>query len=236
LLDVAKATIFQEFNRSGIGFLRTDGSISEIEIISRIKKLPFVEYAGPNQIVRADYEPNDPYFKGTAPASYAAQWALKNTAQSPPGGTSDADIDAPEAWDLTTGSSNVVVAILDTGIPMVGGALSHEDLNDASRILLGPDVIGDGGGVRDLAGHGTHTAGIIGATGNNGLGITGIAPNSKLLIVQVFDNYGNGTVNSFSAGVDSVIEYQTNNPNKRVIINFSGGANYDPIIDLPPKK
>ena len=77
---------------------------------------------------------DDPYFLN--------QWALNNISQDPPHGTADADIDAPQGWDITTGDPNIItIAILDTGIPMKDGTLSHPDLNDQNKIILGPDLL-----------------------------------------------------------------------------------------------
>ena len=113
------------------------------------------------------------------------QWGLHNTGQT--GGTADKDIDAPEAWNITTGSSEIVVAVLDTGIDY-----THPDL--AANIWTNPgEIAGDGidddgnGKIDDVHGydfvngsadrdplddhrHGTHVAGTIAAAGNNGIG------------------------------------------------------------------
>jgi subtilisin family serine protease len=151
--------------------------------------------------------PNDPYF--------SSQWALNNTGQTPsfvsqsrstpvPAGTSDADVDAPEAWDITTGNDNVTVAIVDSGI-----ALDHPDIaqniwhnpgeSGAGKETNGIDDDGDGH-VDDYRGwdfygsedndpsdefmHGTFSAGIIGGTANNSLGISGLSPHVRLMAVK----------------------------------------------------
>ncbi len=139
------------------------------------QQLDGVAYAEPNYILTTHTTPNDP--------SFGDLWGLHNTGQS--GGTADADIDAPEAWDLTTGSSTVVVAVIDTGIDY-----THPDLvanmfrNETDCNTNGVDDDGNGY-VDDCYGidtanhdsnpmddnqHGTHTAGTIGASGNNGVG------------------------------------------------------------------
>lgn len=130
--------------------------------------------------------------------NYALQWALNNTGQT--GGTTDADVDAPEAWDITTGGltaagDTIVVAIVDAGVQ-----LTHPDL--APNIwrnygeIPGNSIDDDGNGyVDDINGwnaynntgtlatdnHGTHVAGIIGARGNNTAGVSGINWNVKLM-------------------------------------------------------
>ena len=86
---------------------------------------PNVEYAEPNYALCASKVPNDNYFRN--------QWALNNDGTYA-NGTADADIDAPEAWDITTGSSSIVIAVLDTGIDY-----THEDL--ANNIWQNPGEI-----------------------------------------------------------------------------------------------
>jgi serine protease len=97
-----------------------DRAIKELEADSRVR------YAEPNFVVRAQRVPNDP--------SFGQLWGLNNTGQTVNGvaGTADADIDAPEAWDVTTGSSNVTVAVIDTGVdfshPDLGGSMATSTL------------------------------------------------------------------------------------------------------------
>lgn len=190
-------------------FLGTDRAISDLEANANI------EYAEKNYIVHLDSTPNDTY--------YSYQWGLNNSGQS--GGTSDADIDAPEAWDTFTGSSDIVMAIIDSGIDY-----DHDDLQ--SNIWNNPGETGDGketdnidndgnGYVDDWRGwdfansdnspmddlypeyHGTHVAGIAGAEGNNSTGVTGVCWNSKLMPLKVIDYTGYFT----AANVISAIDY-----------------------------
>lgn len=124
--------------------------------------------------------PNDTYFSN--------QYYLHNTGQT--GGVTDADIDAPEAWDISTGSSSIVVAVIDEG-----GA-AHEDL-PLSRIVAGYDYVyldtdPSAGGNQA---HGMAVVGVIAASQNNNLGITGVAPNCKVMNIRIFDEYGFPTSN-----------------------------------------
>ena len=160
--------------------------------------LPQVRYVEPNHVVRTvEAVPNDP--------SLSQLWGLSNTGQT--GGTADADIDAPEAWDLATGDSNVVVAVTDTGVDF-----SHPDLA-AQRWVNTDDPFGggdqDGNGlVDDWSGwdfvnddndafddnqHGTHVSGTVGAVGDNGVGVVGVNWNVKIMPLKFLNAAGSGS-------------------------------------------
>lgn len=126
-------------------------------------------------------------------------------------------VEAPDAWGITTGSSSIMVGILDTGIPISSGSLSHPDLQNTSRIIQGVDYVGDGNGVKDERGHGTHVAGIAGAETNNSTGVAGMGWSSKLRIYQVFDDLGRGFDSYFYNAVINAVD------NGCQVINFSGG-------------
>lgn len=115
--------------------------------------------------------------KTTADPYYIGQWALQNTGQS--GGQVDNDIDAPEAWALTTGCSSVRVAIIDDGVD-----LTHPDLD--GNMLPGFDATGgnSGGGPDASSSHGTLCAGIVAAEANNNIGLAGVAYNAKIVPVR----------------------------------------------------
>ena len=163
------------------------------------ERRPNVEYAEPNFIDRpAAAVPNDP--------SFNQLWGLDNTGQSVDGmsGTSDADVDAPEAWDLGTGGTGVTVGVADTGI-----AYDHPDL--AGNVWTNPGESGGGkesngvdddgnGWIDDVHGydfalgdsdprddqdHGSHVAGTIGAIGDNGAGVTGVNWQARLAALRV---------------------------------------------------
>ena len=207
------------------------------DALAKYRQSPAVEYAEPNYIHRLTAIPNDTLFTGTL-------WGLHNTGQSINGivGTPDVDIDAPEAWDLTTGSSDVIIAVIDSGI-----AYDHPDL--AANMWTNPrdtpdGIDNDGNGFIDDVngydffnndpdpmdppdpagnpGHGTHVAGTIAAVGNNSLGITGVMHTAKLMALKAGDVQGSLT----SAAILQAEDYARVNGARAINASFgrTGGA------------
>ncbi len=207
----ADAALFSAFDEQGVVIgreLALVPGLREIHLsagvdleaaLALFRANPSVIFAEPNYHVRLMLAPNDP--------SYGSQWNLNNIGQT--GGTVDADIDAPEAWERTTGSSTIV-AVIDTGVDY-----NHPDL--AANMWVNtleqsgqPGVDDDGNGyVDDVHGydfvnrdgtplddhnHGTHVAGILGAVGNNGIGITGVNWTVRIMALKILDSTGNGTI------------------------------------------
>lgn len=169
-------------------------------VAAEISKDPEVEYAEPNYIVSVLATPNDPFFN--------SQWDLHNTGQF--GGVVDADIDAPEAWDIKNNSS-VVVGVIDTGIDYNHPDLSaniwtnpgetpnnsvDDDLNGFVDDYYGWDFANNDNNPMDDHGHGTHVAGTIAAVGNNGVGISGIAWQGKVAAIKFLNSGGYGSLNA----------------------------------------
>lgn len=169
--------------------------------------IPGVAAAEPDWIVHLELTPNDP--------SYAQQWALNNTGQI--GGTADADIDAPEAWEYATGSRSVKVGVIDTGIDLthpdlqanlwtnpgeIPGNGIDDDGNGYIDDVHGWNFVGDNANPQDDHFHGTHVAGTIGATGGNGLGVAGVCPQVSLVALKFLDANGSGAT---SDAVEAVL-------------------------------
>jgi len=163
-------------------------------LVEKFRTSGLVEFAEPDFLRFLDAVPNDPkYADGTL-------WGLNNFGQN--GGLLDADIDAPEAWDVLSSASNIVVAVLDTGI-----RYTHEDL--AANIWVNPLDGGHGlnaftgtNNVMDDQGHGTLVSGVLGAVGNNGKGVTGVAWRVQLMAGKCFDGGGNSSDSLIIACID----------------------------------
>lgn len=148
-----------------------------IEVANKLYESGNFIFAYPNIICKAELFstfPNDPYFQ--------FQITCHNTGQTFNGhtGTSDADIDAPEAWDITTGNSNIIIAVFDEGVTS-----DHPDLPNTRQVRLNGSNYGSGDANNPSPtgddNHGNSCAGIIGATMNNNQGIAGIAPNCRIM-------------------------------------------------------
>lgn len=212
LLEGLGATIRRDFDELGFGVIELPADVDILSVASDLKENELIKVAEPNMVVRAHWEPDDDYYQD------GYQWALKNTSQSPPNGTYDADIDAQEAWDISRGNSTVIIAILDSGIPILSGNLSHTDLNLSTKFILGPDYIDDpSDGVKDMHGHGTHVTGIASAETDNSAGIAGVAGNCRVMVIQVFNQNLGGSWEAFLDGVRYAVD------NGAKIINYSGG-------------
>jgi serine protease len=154
------------------------------------------------------------------------------------GGIPDADIDAPEAWDLTTGSHDVVVAVVDSGVDY-----THEDLSanmfqnpgdcDANGLdddgngyaddCHGIDAFDSDSDPMDENGHGTHVAGIIGAVGNNGVGIAGVNWSTQILACKAGDSSNNLSIYAVNECLQYVADMKDLGANI-VAVNYSAGG------------
>lgn len=170
-----------------------------LDAIETLQKRNDVLYAEPNYCITLDSTDvtNDEYV--------SEQWALDK-------------INLPDAWKITTGSKSVKVGVIDSGIKA-----DHPDLKDNVDCELSKSFVegtDDSDALEDVFGHGTHVAGIIGAVGNNSIGVSGTCWNVDLVSLKVLDDNGVcGNSNDKISGVINAINYaKANNIN---ILNFS---------------
>jgi thermitase len=154
--------------------LRIPAGADEGQVAAAYRRNPHVEYAELNYIANAVNTPNDPYFTG------GYQWNMTK-------------IQAPQAWDLTTGSASVSVAVLDTGVD-----LSHPDLQ--GKVVASVNF-SDSSTAGDANGHGTHVAGIVAAATNNSQGVAGLGYNTTVMNVKVLGDNGTGGNSWIAQGI-----------------------------------
>jgi subtilisin family serine protease/opacity protein-like surface antigen len=222
-----KTSVRRESSLTATQLLSLPSGMPVDEAVREYRQHPDVLYAEPNYIRRSSATiPNDP--------SFGQQWGLRNTGQTinatPPFmGRSGADIDAPAAWDITTGSPTIVIAVLDSGVDN-----THPDLsaNLTSGVNFTPEFscnqncdctqidppVPPNNNPMDDSGHGTHVAGIIAARGNNGIGVTGVLWNAMIMPLKMLDQNGCGTVEAESEAIEYAIA------NGAQIINASFGS------------
>jgi thermitase len=179
----------------------------ELQLIEALSRNPAVEYAEPDELVTAATD--DEYF----PRQYALQnngQSFTNTAStlSVAAGKMDADVDAVEAWNVTTGSGTRV-AIIDSGVA--------SDNPDIAPKVVARANFSDAATGEDNYGHGTHVAGIVAATANNTIGVAGVCPGCTILDAKVLNDSGSGSSSRIANGINWAVS------NGAKVINMSLG-------------
>lgn len=196
----------------GLQVLRPAAHETLSSVLADCQTNPLVAWAELDyRVAAAAVLPNDPYFQN------GTQWWLNNYGQN--SGLPDADLDAPEGWELQRFASNVVVAILDSGVRP-----THEDL--AENLWRNPldgssgfNALTGQSDPWDDNGHGTHLAGILGAVGNNTRGVTGVAWRPRLMICKFLDAAGNG----FNSDAVACIEFARAHGAQILNLSWGGG-------------
>src|SRR5262245_58206324 len=203
-------------------------------LVDMLSRLPGVEYAEPNYVYRRQLTPND--------ASFGSLWGLNNTGQTIQGqvGVADADIDAVSAWDVSTGSSSIVVGVIDTGVDY-----NHPDLAAniwsapaAFSVTVGGQTINCPAGSHgfnavnntcnplDDNNHGTHVSGTIGARGNNSSGVVGVNWTTSIMGLKFLSASGSGNTADAIECIDFAIQAKARfgaQANVRILSNSWGG-------------
>ncbi|NRA83981.1 MAG: S8 family serine peptidase [Gammaproteobacteria bacterium] len=202
------------------------------QAIKKLSANPNVEYAEPNFIYTTSTTPDDP--------RYSELWAHNNTT------TPGADISSQDAWEITTGSSDVIIGVIDTGVDY-----NHEDL--AGNSWVNPnEIAGDGidndnngyiddvhginaitgsGDPMDDADHGSHVAGTIGAKGNNGIGVTGVNWDVSIIGCKFLSSAGTGTTADAIECIDYMVALKNSGINIVALNNSWGGGGFSQALE-----
>lgn len=179
----------------GLALVKLPDGVSVPSAKSKFRASIGVRYAEPDHIGTFAAVPND--------TNWGQLWGLNNTGQT--GGTPDADIDAPEAWDIQKGKAQVIVAVCDSGVyydhedlranmwvntaEFNGLAGVDDDNNGYVDDIYGYDFANGTGQIVDNIGHGTHVSGTIGAVGNNSLGVVGVNWTVRIMALKIGDTF-----------------------------------------------
>src|SRR5688572_27822114 len=173
-----------QFIGDGVFLVTAPKQMQPAEVSSRLGRVPGFRHVTPDFRYTADLTPNDQF--------YSQMWGLNQG--------SDIDIDAPEGWNTSTGSNTVVLGDSDTGVDMqhpdlinniwvnpgeIPGNFIDDDQNGYTDDVNGYNFFHNNNNPSDDTDHGTHTSGTMGAQGNNGIGVTGVGWNFKILPLKV---------------------------------------------------
>lgn len=173
------------------------------DAIAELRADPNVEFAEPDRLVSIVATPNDTY--------YSSQWQYPQ-------------INLPAAWDITTGSDSVIVAVIDTGV-----LSTHPDLNDklTTGAAAGYDYFNNDANPNDDQGHGTFVAGIIAAETNNASWVSGACWSCKIMAIKALGANGTGPTSAVVSGIDHAVAGGAQ------VINLSLGSSApDPAMEL----
>lgn len=214
----------------GLQVVQLPPGLSVQEALFRYRGDPNIAYAEPDTFVHVlETVPNDP--------SFSSLWAMKNTGQS--GGKIDADIDATDAWTLSTGSDSVYIGVIDTGVDYNHPDLSSNIYSSASDCNLngvdddedgyvddchGIDTLNHDSDPMDDHNHGSHVAGIIGATGDNGVGVVGVNWRVSIIPCKFADASGSGPASAAIECLDWLATLKDHGLNIIATNNSWGGS------------
>lgn len=228
-LDAAGATEIRDLPSADAVLVRVDPGVTRAQAERSLDAAAAVDFAEPDYRVTTAAAATDPMF--------GSLWGLHNLGGS--GGVLDADIDAPEAWDLATGSG-VVVAVTDTGADLthpdlapslwtnpgeIAGNGLDDDADGWADDVNGIDTANGDGSPADDNGHGSHVAGTIAAAANNGIGVAGVAYGAKVMPLKFMTANGSGYTSAAITAIDFA------RANGATVVNASwGGAGYSEAL------
>lgn len=214
--------------------------------IANFNSLPEVEYAEPNFIYSVvELNPFDALLNSTNDPKFNELWGLENTGDNDPTGMSDgvagADVDAVRAWDISKGSRDVKIAVIDTGVDYNhpdlaanmwtneaeanGEAGVDDDGNGFVDDIYGYDFAYNDGDPMDRQSHGTHCAGTIAAVHDNNEGVAGVMAEAQIVAVKFLSDSGSGT----TADAIEAIDYATN-LDVDIMSNSWGGGGFSQAL------
>jgi hypothetical protein len=194
VLGALKATQLEEILPIRIKRIKVPAQALE-SILAALSRNPNVKFAEKNYLVKAESIPNDGY--------YSTQWHLPK-------------ISAPTAWDISTGTSSISIAIADTGVDP-----AHPDL--AAKLLPGYNFVLGNSDTHDVYGHGTLVAGSAAAISNNSVGVAGVAWNNPIVPLVIADSSGYATYSSLANSITYAADHGIR------IINLSFGGTMSSI-------
>jgi len=231
----------KEFLTAEREFVLVKSSQAMSSALSSLSANSAVEYAEPNYIFRIVGSPND--------SEYNQLWGMNNIGQTINGvaGVAGVDIGAEKAWTVTTGSKNVVVAVIDTGFDRTiedlkdnawvneaelnGKSGKDDDKNGLVDDIYGYDFANNDADPMDDHGHGSHVSGTIGAKGDNNKDVVGVAWNVKIMGVKFLTAQGSGTLD----GAVKSIDYATRMGAQILSNSWGGGGFTQALFDVIKK-
>ena len=246
---IAAKRVDQIRNRAGLKALKrykrlrihrmklSQSGLSVRQAAKLLNGMPDVVYAEPNYKISTLAAPSD--------SRFSELWGMSNTGQT--GGSADADIDALEAWDISTGDPGIVVAVIDTGVDYnhedlaanmwtnpgeIPGNAIDDDGNGYVDDVHGIDTVNADGDPFDDNGHGTHTSGTIGGVGDNGIGVAGVNWNVRIMALKFLDAGGSGWISDAVECLDYAVMMKTTyGVNVRLTSNSWGGGGFSQAME-----
>jgi len=230
ILNDLNANVVEQYSSIGAQLWQISGTTVK-DALFRYWDNPALEYIEPNYTLN---------LVGTMPddASFSQLWGLHNSGQS--GGKEDADIDAPEAWELLTGNQETVVAVIDTGVDYthpdlaanmwtnpgeIPGNGADDDGNGYVDDVHGYNFTNDTGNPFDDHGHGTHCAGTIAAVMNNGTGVAGVNPTAKIMALKFINKNNVGITTDAIKALEYAVKMGV-----KISNNSWGGGGYSDAL------